>query len=440
MGQMRDRARRMLIFLTAFAAGLALWGAASASTGGGADTEEAAVLIDGEEASAVPAGRHTVTARGTGDHVWLAVYEEGRFAALSTDRSLTYDFPESGAEIRLFRLDSAYRPLGAAVRVPRRAASYHLVYSGQATCYPDEYEDFDDYIVRVQVVVRDGVITDVREIAGYDRSGKAVNSTNAGYLRDAVQGTRTETGVRAQIIAAGSATGIDAVTGATCASEAVVRAVTAALKTTPVEEADEDPSGGDGGTVPDGVYAGSAQCLTDYMDYMVDLEVTVRDGAVTAIADRTLDTPMSTKDRELYALAWAGISRQIADEKPGTDDLAVDAVSGATISSRGIRSAIEDALSSQTAPVATAGTVYAPEGISLYARPYPVVTVSGGKIVRIRVVPAEGTDTEALSAFADTIVARQSVEGLTYPSGIEEDAYAVAHLVDQILYGKGVLG
>ena len=193
---------------------------------------------------------------------------------------------------------------------------------------------------------------------------------------------------------------------------------------------------------PDGAYAGSAQCRTGYMNYMVDVNVTVKDGIITFVTDQTLKTPMSATDKAYYASAWNRIRDSISDGRISADNYqAVDAVSGATISSQGINSAIEDALSRQT-PAAggeAQGDMYAPEGISLYARVYPVVTVADGKITDIRIVPVKDTDTEFLAAFAKEIIRKQSVEGLAWPEAIQDDAYAVASLIDQILYGKGVL-
>ena len=192
--------------------------------------------------------------------------------------------------------------------------------------------------------------------------------------------------------------------------------------------------------IPDGTYAGSAQCLTGYMNYFVDVLVSVKDGLITGIADQTLRIPMSSKDRELYAKAWDALSSEISELQPQADPFeGVDAVSGATLSSSGINSAIQDALETQAAPVETEGDLFAPEGISLYARVYPIVTVADGKITHIRLVPVRTTDTQQLEEFTESIIEKQSVSGLEWPEEIADDAYAVANLVDQILYGKGVL-
>lgn len=192
---------------------------------------------------------------------------------------------------------------------------------------------------------------------------------------------------------------------------------------------------------PDGVYSGSAQCLSDYINYMVDVEVTVVGGVITDLADKTLRKPMSARDRDCYETAWSTLRERVlsgAYEAEGFE--AADAVSGATISSKGINAAIRDAAGEQRAPSEPDGAeTYAPEGISLYARAYPIVKVKDGAIADVRVVPARDSDSEALSAFAARIRERQSVE-LPLPPPIRDDAYGVASLIDQILYGKGVLG
>ena len=187
----------------------------------------------------------------------------------------------------------------------------------------------------------------------------------------------------------------------------------------------------------DGVYAGSSHCLTGCINYMVDLDVTVKDGVVTGISDRTLKAPMSSNDKLLYSVAWRGVSKGIAKAKMNADAFqSVDGVTGATVSAAGINAAVRNALQTQKAATEEAGDVYAPEGISLYARAYPVVTVRNGKISNIRIVPAKNTDTQRLEAFAGEIVAKQGVTGLTWT---DDDAFSIANLTEQILYGTGAL-
>ena len=404
-------------------------------------TQSDTILIDGAAASgetAISQGRHTVTAQTASDTdaVWIAVYENSQFRAASVNGPLEYDFPASGAEIGLFLLDSQFRPLRPAVRV-RQAEARKLAYTGQAVCYDelfdeqyDEYEDFNSYTVQVRVITYNGRITEIRDITGYDSPGRETNTVNASFLN------RAAGKIAAKILDKQSTEGIDAVSEATCASHAILRAVSAALDSTP-EPWTED-GGGESAPVPDGVYRGSAQCLTAFINYMVDVDVTVQDGTVQAVQDRTLRAPMSENDKSLYGFAWNRMSGALAQTSADSFQ-PVDGVSGATVSSAGINAAVQDALTSRTPAETETGTVYAPEGISLYARAYPVVTVENGIISKIRIVPGADTDTERLNAFTDQIISRQSVTGLTWPEEIRDDAFAIANLTDQILYGTGVL-
>ena len=227
-------------------------------------------------------------------------------------------------------------------------------------------------------------------------------------------------------------------TGATCSSDAIARAVRDALTHTP--EPYDDSGEEETSPVADGVYSGSAHCLSGHINYMVDVDVTVKDGVVTEIGDRTLTTPMSANDKLLYSVAWRNVSKGIAKAKMKADEFqSVDGVTGATVSTAGINAAVKNALQTQTVAREESGDLYAPEGISLYARAYPVVRVRNGAIDNIRIVPAKSTDTERLEAFAAEIVRRQSVNGLEWPDGIQDDAFSIANLTEQILYGTGVL-
>ena len=406
-----------------------------------AATGDAVILIDGKQASEyaeISEGAHTVAAQSDEEIACVAVYENGQFKAASFNAPLTYDFPESGAEIALFCLDSAFRPLRDAVRVRQGAASAKLVYSGQAVCYDlynEDYPEFEDYTVRLKVVTDNGQIADIREIAGYRLNTQTpTNDVNAGLLADAA---KTIPGVIIQKQSANIAEA-DAVTGATCSSDAIARAVADALTHTP--EPYEESGGEASAPIADGVYSGSAQCLTGHINYMVDVDVTVKDGVVTEIQDRTLKAPMSSNDKVLYSVAWRSVSKGIAKAKMKADEFqSADGVTGATVSAAGINAAVRNALKTRSPATNENVDLYAPEGISLYARAYPVVTVKDGKIANIRIVPGKESDTEALEAFAGEIVASQSVAGLTWPDAIQDDAFSIANLTDQILYGKGVL-
>lgn len=391
--------------------------------------EQAALLLDNNVVSGntdISKGTHTLSAEANGDMVIIAVYEDGVLKAASMSKSLTYEFSASGTEIKLFNWDNNMKPLSDVICAVQNTVQ-ELIYIGESECIPDEYYDFNEYIVRLEVVKVDGLISDIRNIEGYEYNGKQTNKTNIAYLKKAAK--------LVDKIISKQSTKVDAVSGATCASYAIMDAVDAALKSSPVNTPTPTISPTPAPLIADGTYSGSAQCFGKYINYMVDVDVTVKNGEITKVEDKTLRIPMSTKDKELYQKAWDGINGKIVSEK-NLDD--IDMVSGATVSSSVIISAVENALNEKTKSVTKTGEVYAPEGISLYARVYPIVTVENGEITDIRIVPVNDTDTDALNAFADEIKSSQSIK-LEYPENIKDDAYGIASLIDGILYGKQVL-
>ncbi|MDO5398046.1 MAG: FMN-binding protein [bacterium] len=391
--------------------------------------EQSALFLDEKEISGntdIDAGIHTLTAESGSDIAIIAVYENGRLTAVSTDKTLTYKFPQSGAEIRLFSWNNSMEPLSRAVYAVQNGVQ-QLIYNGEAPCTPDEWGDFEEYLVRLTVVKTEGKITEIRDIEGYKYNGKPTDRTNATYLKNASK-------IVDKIISKQSVK-VDAVSGATCASYAIMDAVEAALNSSPINPPQQTETPTSAPAAEDGVYTGSAQCLGKYINYMVDVDVTVKDGKIAGIEDKTLKQPMSSRDKEFYTKAWDELSQRIISSG-SLDD--IDMVSGATVSSSGIITAAENALNEKTKSKASAGEIYAPEGISLYARTYPVVTVENGKISDIRIVPANGTDTEAVEEFAEKIKQNQSIQ-IEYPEQIKEDAYSVASLIEQMLYGKEVL-
>ena len=437
--------------------GAILWlnAMAGASTARGENLERF-ILIDGEKASGsvkITEGVHKIEYNdidnAADEMILLAVYDNQRMNGIAINSDLEYNFPEDAEnmEIALFRLDDEFRPVSAAVRVKVNAAagqSQSLIYRGEATCYDafNEYDDreFDDYNIKLSVITRDDKIIAIQDVMGYDLSGKETNAVNKSYLSIAADGTSKITGMIEKIINKNSVDDIDAVTGATCASNAIVRAVQNALEQTP--EVYDDPGGGDDNNkIPDGIYAGQTQCLTGYINYMVNLDIVIKSGKITEIRDNSLKTPMSSKDKNLYAQAWKSISKELTGAD-ANNLKAADAVTGATISSGAINSAVKNALESRTQAQEISGELYAPEGISLYGRTYPVVTVENGKITGVKIIPALGVsdeDMEKLNAFVEKIIKSQSVTGLSWPDGIQDQAFHITNLIDQILYGKNIL-
>lgn len=386
-----------------------------------AESQTPALFVDNKELSGnsdISDGTHTITAAADGDTVCIAVYEDGRLKAVSLNKTLTYNFSSSGNVIKLMNWDTNMRPLSDGAKIVQNEPQV-FIYKGQAQCVPDKYKDFEEYTIELEVVVTNGKITEIRNV-----NGVPYEVSNVAYIKYALK-------VADRIIEKQN-TNVDAVSGATCASRAIMNAVKTALKSEPINPSTPAPTATPKPSVPDGTYSGTAQCLTKNINYMVDLNVTYNGGKITKIEDMTLKQPMSTTDKELYEKAFNGLDSSLKG-KENADD--IDVVSGATISSAAIISAVNSAASDKTSKTEIKGDRFAPEGISLYARVYPIVTVENGKITDIRIVPVSGTDTAALNTFAKQIIDTQSVK-LDYGS---DDEYNIAALTEQALYGKDVL-
>ena len=94
-------------------------------------------------------------------------------------------------------------------------------YTVKVVCAPDEYEDFEPYNLIVDVKIENDVITAVENVSGDGAK------TNQRYIKKAASGLLGQLLNRADIIGEQS---IDAVSGATCTSNAIARACTKALE------------------------------------------------------------------------------------------------------------------------------------------------------------------------------------------------------------------
>lgn len=90
------------------------------------------------------------------------------------------------------------------------------VYPVTVLCLPDADMDFEAYNLFAQVTIQDDKITGIDNIYGDGGSG------NDSYINKAANGTSSRTGVVKQIIDKGNLDGIDAVTRATCTSQAII--------------------------------------------------------------------------------------------------------------------------------------------------------------------------------------------------------------------------
>lgn len=97
------------------------------------------------------------------------------------------------------------------------------VYPVTVLCLPDADMDFEAYNLFAQVTIQDDKITGITNIYGDGGSG------NDSYIKRAANGTSSSTGVIKQIIDKGNLDGIDAVSRATCTSQAIIDACQQAL-------------------------------------------------------------------------------------------------------------------------------------------------------------------------------------------------------------------
>lgn len=173
-------------------------------------------------------------------------------------------------------------------------------YEGKAECTPDRHGNFEKYNLSLQVTVKDGKIKSIDNISGDGDEG------NSDYILDAVNGYDNITGVVQQIADANGTEGINAVSGATCSSNAIVEAVNNALeKATKKEENKEENT-----VKTDDLQAviKEAEGLTE-ADYTAESWKTMQD-ALTAAKDAlekkesqtAVDSAKDTLNAEIHAL------------------------------------------------------------------------------------------------------------------------------------------
>ena len=97
-------------------------------------------------------------------------------------------------------------------------------YTVTIPCEPDEDGDFDAYNLTMNVTIRDDKIVAITDIYG-DGS-----SSNNSYIKKAANGTSTKEGIVSKIINKGLPKDIDAVSGATCSSDAIIAGCEKALE------------------------------------------------------------------------------------------------------------------------------------------------------------------------------------------------------------------
>ena len=98
------------------------------------------------------------------------------------------------------------------------------IYEVTVPCTPDEDGDFEEYNLSMKVTIRDDKIVAITDITGDG------GSDNDSYIKKAANGTSSRKGVVAQVIEKGMPEEIDAVSRATCSSNAILEGCKKALE------------------------------------------------------------------------------------------------------------------------------------------------------------------------------------------------------------------
>lgn len=292
---------------------------------------------------------------------------------------------------------------------------------GYAACGVGNTENWKPYYVATTIKVKKGKVVKISKIIGTstgDKSDKKLSwdaAENQTYLTWALEGrTRgsvTYKGVRAQLDAAiakgKTPTGIDAVSGATYSSEAVYHSYFAALKksaaaagskveepesdsvekptpppASPEPEAPEVPVVDEDLAIPDGVYEGYALCEdkdapTAYAPYYIFVEMEASGGRITTIRNVYGDAEGKVDPAYVYdahenasylnkailgaGLFSKGVKAQIQEKLDAGETVeGIDAISGATWSSRSIFEAYVRAVASAIEAAKAAASVEVP--------------------------------------------------------------------------------
>lgn len=109
----------------------------------------------------------------------------------------------------------------------QKAAYKDGTYTLAVLCSPDDDEDFSAYTLSVTLTFKDNNIESISDIYQVDGG----EDDNSWYIDRAAKGTAKYPGIVSQIKSKGSVDGVDAVSGATCSSKAIISAVREMLNT-----------------------------------------------------------------------------------------------------------------------------------------------------------------------------------------------------------------
>lgn len=242
-------------------------------------------------------------------------------------------------------------------------------YTGMAVCVPDGEEEFDAYTLTLNVTIADDKIVGISDIKG---SGDRYISANDRYLAKA-------SAIAENIIQSGGIE-VDAVSGATCSSNAIRQAVKNAMEQARITQIAEAPTQqvtvpvrtetvsketqtttalfGDkteGKIYKNGIYTGTARCIPDedeeFEEYLLSLQITVVNDKIVAVSDvkGSGDGYDSANDRYISKAAQGsstsqGMVDRILASGVVNEPAEFDVVSKATCSSNAIVQAVMNAL------------------------------------------------------------------------------------------------
>ena len=300
--------------------------------------------------------------------------------------------------------------------------------------------------VPVEVSIKGGVIAEVT--VGDNSETQGIGSKAIEQLPDA-------------IVKANGTEGVDGVSGATVTSKAIFTAVEDCLEqagTTDVAPAEtEEAAPAEAGALTDGTYTAEGKGIGG----KVPVTVTIKNGKITEVT-----VGDNSETQGIGSKAIEQLPAKIV-EAGGTEG--VDAVSGATVTSKAIFTAVDEALeqaqsgaAEQAAPAEDAkadekaepaaeetkaeaslwyndGT-YTAEGKGIGGKVPVTVEVKGGVIISVEVgdnSETQGIGSKAIEQLPEAIVAANGTEGVDAVSGATVTSKAIFTAVDDCLEQAG---
>ena len=297
--------------------------------------------------------------------------------------------------------------------------------------------------VPVEVSIKGGVIAEVT--VGDNSETQGIGSKAIEQLPDA-------------IVAANGTEGVDGVSGATVTSKAIFTAVEDCLEqasTTDVAPAEtEEAAPAEAGALTDGTYTAEGKGIGG----KVPVTVTIKDGKITEV--------IVGDNSETQGIGSKAIEQLPAKIVEAGDTEGVDAVSGATVTSKAIFTAVDEALeqaqggaAEQAAPAEDAkadekaeeaapaeaslwyndGT-YTASGKGIGGKVPVTVEVRGGVIASVEVgdnSETQGIGSKAIEQLPAKIVEANGLEGVDAVSGATVTSKAIFTAVDDCLEQAG---